>query len=187
MPVNRERALKVLLALVGLFFVAGIYPLITSMMHPKQSDYPDQMILAVYATLGVFLLLAVRNPAANRSLIAFTAWSSLAHAAVMTGAINPDWEPTHRAAAPRCGRNHLPDPDRADPSTAVRPTCIGLRLKADHFPQTACCARTRPRQCDHTNHAEPTTSSTTTTMWKRWKISLNRGSLSQWFPSRIPA
>lgn len=80
---NRERALKILLALVGLFFVAGIYPLITSMMHPKQSDYPDQMILAIYVTLGVFLLLAIRNPAANRSLIAFTGWSSLAHAAVM--------------------------------------------------------------------------------------------------------
>jgi hypothetical protein len=81
--VNRERALKILLALVGLFFVAGIYPLITSMMHPKQSDYPDQMILAIYVTLGVFLLLAIRNPAANRTLIAFTGWSSLAHAAVM--------------------------------------------------------------------------------------------------------
>jgi ABC-type Fe3+-siderophore transport system permease subunit len=81
--VNRERALKILLALVGVFFVAGIYPLITSMMHPKQSDYPDQMILAIYVTLGVFLLLAIRNPAANRSLIAFTGWSSLAHAAVM--------------------------------------------------------------------------------------------------------
>jgi hypothetical protein len=81
--VNRERALKILLALVGLFFVAGIYPLITSIMHPKRSDYPDQMILAIYVTLGVFLLLAIRNPAANRSLIAFTGWSSLAHAAVM--------------------------------------------------------------------------------------------------------
>jgi hypothetical protein len=81
--VNRERALKILLALVGLFFVAGIYPLVTSVIHPKQSDYPDQMMLAIYVTLGVFLLLAIRNPAANRSLIAFTGWSSLAHAAVM--------------------------------------------------------------------------------------------------------
>jgi uncharacterized membrane protein HdeD (DUF308 family) len=81
--VNRERALKILLVLVGLFFVAGIYPLITSLMQRKQSDYPDQMMLAIYVTLGVFLLLAVRNPAANRSLIAFTGWSSLAHAAVM--------------------------------------------------------------------------------------------------------
>jgi hypothetical protein len=81
--VNRERALKILLALVGLLFVAGICPLITSVMHPKPSDYPDQMIMAIYITLGVFLLLAVRNPAANRTLIAFTAWSSLAHAAIM--------------------------------------------------------------------------------------------------------
>jgi hypothetical protein len=37
----------------------------------------------VYATLGIFLLLASRNPSANRSLIAFTAWSSLVHAAIM--------------------------------------------------------------------------------------------------------
>ena len=81
--VNRERALQLLLALVGLFFVAGIYPLVTSMMHPKQSDYPDQMMLAIYVTLGLFLLLAIRNPAANRTLIAFTGWSSLAHATVM--------------------------------------------------------------------------------------------------------
>jgi hypothetical protein len=41
------------------------------------------MMLSLYVTLGIFLLLAVRNPSANRSLIAFTAWSSLAHAAVM--------------------------------------------------------------------------------------------------------
>jgi hypothetical protein len=80
---NRERALKILLAVVGLFFVAGTYPLITSMLHPKQSDFPDQMMLSIYVTLGIFLLLAVRNPSAHRSLIAFTWWSSLAHASVM--------------------------------------------------------------------------------------------------------
>jgi len=42
-----------------------------------------QMMLSIYVTLGVFLLLASRNPSANRSLIAFTAWSSFAHAAIM--------------------------------------------------------------------------------------------------------
>ena len=42
-----------------------------------------RMMLSVYATLGVFLLLASRNPSAHRSLIAFAAWSSFAHAAVM--------------------------------------------------------------------------------------------------------
>ncbi len=41
------------------------------------------MMLSLYVTLGVFLLLAARNPSANRSLIAFTAWSSFAHGAVM--------------------------------------------------------------------------------------------------------
>jgi uncharacterized membrane protein YoaK (UPF0700 family) len=41
------------------------------------------MMLSIYVTLGVFLLLAARNPLANRSLIAFTAWSSFAHGAVM--------------------------------------------------------------------------------------------------------
>jgi Family of unknown function (DUF6632) len=42
------------------------------------------MMLSIYVTLGVFLLLASRNPSENRSLIAFTAWSSLVHASVMT-------------------------------------------------------------------------------------------------------
>jgi hypothetical protein len=42
------------------------------------------MMLSVYVTLGVFLLLAARDPSANRSLITFTAWSSFAHAAVMS-------------------------------------------------------------------------------------------------------
>jgi hypothetical protein len=79
----RERALKILLGLVGLFFVAAVYPLMTSLWQRHQSDYPDQMMLSIYVTLGVFLLLAVRNPSANRSLIAFAGWSSLAHAAVM--------------------------------------------------------------------------------------------------------
>jgi ABC-type Fe3+-siderophore transport system permease subunit len=41
------------------------------------------MMLSLYVTLGIFLLIAARNPSANRSLIAFTAWSSFAHAAVM--------------------------------------------------------------------------------------------------------
>ena len=41
------------------------------------------MMLSLYVTLGVFLLLAIRDPLASRSLIAFTAWSSFAHAAVM--------------------------------------------------------------------------------------------------------
>ncbi len=80
---RRERVLQVLLVLVGLFFVAGIYPLLESIPQHQQSDYGDQMMLAVYFVLGVFLLLAVRSPAAHRSLISFTGWGTLAHDAVM--------------------------------------------------------------------------------------------------------
>jgi len=78
-----ERALKVVLVLVGWLFVAGVYPLMMFLWqaHPSEAEVP--MMLSVYVTLGVFVLLAARNPSANRSLIAFTAWSSLAHAAVM--------------------------------------------------------------------------------------------------------
>ena len=75
----RERALKAVLILVGLLFSAGVYPL--TMFLSREPALA--MMLSLYVTLGIFLLLAVRNPSANRSLIAFTAWSSLAHAAVM--------------------------------------------------------------------------------------------------------
>jgi hypothetical protein len=51
-------------------------------MAANQPEY-EQMILGVYATLGIFLLLAALNPSENRSVIAFTAWSSLVHAAIM--------------------------------------------------------------------------------------------------------
>src|SRR5271167_4081963 len=77
---NRERALKVVLVLVGLLFLAFVYPL---MMFVRQEP-ALAMMLSVYVTLGIFLLMAARNPAANRSLIAFTAWSSLAHGAFMS-------------------------------------------------------------------------------------------------------
>jgi len=75
----RERALKVVLVVVGLFFCAAIYPLLLLWRQEPALG----MMLSVYVTLGIFLLFAVRNPSANRSLIAFTAWSSFAHAAVM--------------------------------------------------------------------------------------------------------
>ena len=80
---NRERALKIVLVLVGLLFSAGVYPVTDSLWHANQSMYTDDMMLSLYVALGVFLLIAVRNPSANHSLIAFTAWSSFAHAAVM--------------------------------------------------------------------------------------------------------
>jgi hypothetical protein len=103
----RERALKVVMALVGLLFVAGLYAITTT------NEPADQMLGVVYATLGVFLLLALRNTSANRSLIAFTAWSSLAHGAIM---------------AVQAYRNLIP---RADLLRAVLPLAIiGIALIA---------------------------------------------------------
>jgi len=78
----RERVLKIVLVVVGLVFLAGVYPIVDSLRQTKVSD-GDTMMLSLYVTLGVFLLIAVRNPSANRSLIAFTAWSSFAHGAGM--------------------------------------------------------------------------------------------------------
>ena len=76
---NRERALKAVLVVVGLLFSALAYPMtIFFRQEPALA-----MMLSLYVTLGIFLLIAVRNPSGHRSLIAFTAWSSFAHAAVM--------------------------------------------------------------------------------------------------------
>jgi len=78
---RRERALKFVLVLVGLLFVALVYPLT---MFVRQEP-ALAMMMSLYVTLGIFLLIAVRNPSAHRSLIAFTAWSSFVHAILMAG------------------------------------------------------------------------------------------------------
>jgi hypothetical protein len=82
---NRDKALKILLVLFGLLFVAGVYPLITSVRSGWQANREDAepMAISLYVTLGIFLLVAARNPSANRSVIAFAAWANIAHAAVM--------------------------------------------------------------------------------------------------------
>jgi hypothetical protein len=81
---RRERALKIVLLVVGLLFCAAIYPLIGGLTDPSHSDTGDTMMMSLYATLGIFLLLAMRKPSGHRSVIAFTAWSSFAHAATMS-------------------------------------------------------------------------------------------------------
>jgi hypothetical protein len=76
---NRELVLRIALIVVGLLFLATAYPLVLFLRREPALS----MMLSLYVTLGIFLLLASRNPSANRTLIAFTAWSSLVHAAVM--------------------------------------------------------------------------------------------------------
>src|SRR5262244_4309210 len=84
---NRLLFLRIALIVIGLTFIFGIYTL--GVVWPSgwawghgHSHYL-MMILGVYATLGVFLLIASKNPAAHTSLIWFTVWSSLVHAVIM--------------------------------------------------------------------------------------------------------
>lgn len=81
----RERVTKGVLLLIGTLFVAGIYPLVVGILRPTAARSGETMMLSLYVTLGVFLLMAFRKPANHRSLIAFAAWSSFAHAATMLG------------------------------------------------------------------------------------------------------
>ena len=83
----RIKLLKIALVLVGLAFIVGLAPLIYVLKTgwqwtPNQYEY-EQMILGIYAVLGIFLLLASRNPLKNLSLIWFTVWSSLVHGLTM--------------------------------------------------------------------------------------------------------
>jgi hypothetical protein len=84
----RLKFLRVALIVIGLIFLVGIYPLTIlwpagwAWHHTGQSLYL-QMILGIYATLGIFLLIASRDPFSNRSLIWFTVWSSLVHTGIM--------------------------------------------------------------------------------------------------------
>ena len=85
---KRERIRQIILALVGLSFVGLLYPLYSDLWHSSwllqmNNNECEPMFLSFFVALGFFLLLAVRQPSANRSLIAFAAWWSLLHASVM--------------------------------------------------------------------------------------------------------
>jgi hypothetical protein len=96
---GRLKILRVALVVVGLVFLAGVYPLTVLWpagwaWHKAGTSLYLQMILGIYATLGVFLLRASRNPLAHLSLIWFTVWSSVVHAAIM--AVQSIVFPEHR-------------------------------------------------------------------------------------------
>ena len=85
---NRIKYLKIALVITGLIFVFGMYPLTIVWpagwaWHISGVSLYLQMILGIYATLGVFLIIAARNPLQNLSLIRFTVWSSIIHGAIM--------------------------------------------------------------------------------------------------------
>lgn len=79
----RERALKVVLIVFGLLFVAGLIPIYMFLWDKNQADAGVPMLMSLYVALGVFLLLAVRNPSAHRSLIFYAGWANAAHGTIM--------------------------------------------------------------------------------------------------------
>jgi hypothetical protein len=83
----RETLLKAALIIFGVVFLL-VYPLglvwpAGWVWHGGEGRYYLQMICGLYAVLGVFLILAARNPSEHRSLISFTIWSSIVHAGIM--------------------------------------------------------------------------------------------------------
>ena len=99
-PDTNEKILKMALRLFGVVFLL-VYPL--SMVWPSgwvwhggDGVYYFQMIVGIYAVLGIFLILAANNPREHRSLISFTVWSSVVHALIMAAqAIGDESEHGH--------------------------------------------------------------------------------------------
>ena len=95
---DRIKYLRIVLVVVGLIFIFGVWPL--TILWPSgwswhvqgRSEYLE-MILGIYATLGLFLIIASRNPMAHRSLIWFTVWSSIVHGGIM--AVQSIANPSH--------------------------------------------------------------------------------------------
>src|SRR5262249_19172098 len=104
----QEKALKLVLVLVGLLFTAAIYPLILM----AKEDSALAMMMSLYATLGIFLLLASPNPSAHRSLIAFTAWASFAPPSIIASAAISWFHRSQRTDRFGCVRRYRRNPDR---------------------------------------------------------------------------
>ncbi|OBJ53690.1 DUF6632 domain-containing protein [Mycobacterium asiaticum] len=88
-PAKPYKLLQLALVLFGAVMLL-VYPLAVIWpsgwaWHPGPPHHSDyfMMIVGVYATLGVFLIHAARNPANHLSLIWFAVWSSMVHAAIM--------------------------------------------------------------------------------------------------------
>ena len=84
---TKEKTLKLALRIFGVIFLF-VYPLgfvwpSGWVWHGGMGGYYLQMIAGIYAVLGIYMIRAAGNPQAHRSLISFTVWSSLVHAAIM--------------------------------------------------------------------------------------------------------
>lgn len=98
----KEKYLKLALRVFGVIFLL-VYPISIVwpsgwVWHGGEGVYYFQMIVGVYAVLGVFLIVAAKNPIEHRSLISFTVWSSVVHALIMAAqAISDPNETGHLA------------------------------------------------------------------------------------------
>ncbi len=95
----RLKYLKVALVLIGAFCVVAVYPLTIFWpsgwaWHTEGPSLYLQMIIGIYVTLGVFLIIAARNPLEHLSLIWFAVWSSVVHGGIM--AVQSIVYPQHR-------------------------------------------------------------------------------------------
>ncbi|MEM7402086.1 MAG: DUF6632 domain-containing protein [Pseudomonadota bacterium] len=85
---TKAKLLKIFLIVTGVFFIFGVFAMMKYIApdswgwEPRQSEY-EEMIIIIYATLGVFLILAAKNPNEHRSLLWFTVWSSITHGGIM--------------------------------------------------------------------------------------------------------
>ena len=84
----RMKYLKIACVLTGVFCVVGVYPLTIVWpsgwaWHAEGQSLYLQMIIGIYATLGVFLILAAKNPLEHLSLLWFAVWSSVVHGGIM--------------------------------------------------------------------------------------------------------
>ena len=100
---DRERLLPLVLKALAVIFIFGVWPLMklwpSGWQWEPHNDHYAQMICAVYATLGVFLFRAAKDPAQHRSLLQFTLWSSVAHGGVMAAqALSDGHERMHLVA-----------------------------------------------------------------------------------------
>ena len=125
---NRERALKVLLVFLGVLFSALAYPLV-ALWQPNQAD-ALQMLLSVYVTLGIFLLLAARNPSRESHFDRFHRMVEFCSRRCHGGAGIADRERTHTSPDRRgCACDHWCSLARASSSQAVR----GAGIHSQHI------------------------------------------------------
>ena len=85
---DKQKYLIIALYVIGVIYLIGVPVLMMGFeasgwtWTPRQPEY-EQMIMGVYATLGVFLIMAAKNPAQHASLIWFTVWSNIVHGGIM--------------------------------------------------------------------------------------------------------